>query len=229
VPTLTAEELLAGSALTHRVTLPAHLVSGGTVEAAPAEVMVRPLVLADIARLNRAAADDGDLASALMVQQALVEPRLTLEQVHRLPAGLVADHIKSLVTKADTQGKGPIDQTLLLRSLADRLRGSNGFGSFASDTLMKLGLLGTIVGFIIMLAPIAGLDAADKVAMKSSMGMMSDGMAVAMYTTLAGLVGSILVRIQYYMLDGATQRVFSDAVTLTETRVTPVLERHHNG
>jgi len=147
----------------------------------------------------------------------------------KLPAGLVADHIRSLVTKAKAQGAGRIDQTLLLRSLADRLRGSNGFGAFASDTLMKLGLLGTIIGFIIMLAPIATLDAADKAAMKSSMGLMSDGMAVAMYTTLAGLVGSILVRIQYYMLDAATQRVFSDAVTLTETRVTPALERHHHG
>jgi hypothetical protein len=31
------------------------------------------------------------------------------------------------------------------------------------------------------------------------------------------------------MLDAATQRVFSDAVMLTETRVTPVLERHHDG
>jgi hypothetical protein len=146
-----------------------------------------------------------------------------------LPAGLVTDHIRNLVTKAATQEAGPIDQTLLLRSLADRLRGSNGFGAFVSDTLMKLGLLGTIIGFIIMLAPIAGLDATDKVAMKSSMGLMSDGMAVAMYTTLAGLVGSILVRIQYYMLDAATQRVFSDAVMLTETRVTPVLERRHDG
>jgi hypothetical protein len=147
----------------------------------------------------------------------------------RLPAGLVTDHIRSLVTKARAQAAGRIDQTLLLRSLADRLRGSNGFGAFASDTLMKLGLLGTIIGFIIMLAPIATLDAADKAAMKSSMGLMSDGMAVAMYTTLAGLVGSILVRIQYYMLDAATQRVFSDAVTLTETRVTPALERQHHG
>ena len=146
-----------------------------------------------------------------------------------LPRGLVADHIKSLIEKAKAQAKGRIDQTLLLRSLADRLRGSNGFGAFASDTLMKLGLLGTIIGFIIMLAPIATLDAADKVAMKSSMGMMSDGMAVAMYTTLAGLVGSILVKIQYYMLDAATQRVFSDAVTLTETHVTPVLERRNDG
>ena len=146
-----------------------------------------------------------------------------------LPDGLVGDHIRSLVIKARAQGRGRIDQALLLRSLADRLRGSNAFGSFVSDTLMKLGLLGTIIGFIIMLAPIAGLDAADKVAMKSSMGLMSDGMAVAMYTTLAGLVGSILVRIQYYMLDAATQRVFSDAVMLTETRVTPALERRHDG
>ena len=156
-------------------------------------------------------------------------PKALDQDARALPPGLVTDHIRSLATKAATQGSGRLDQTLLLRTLADRLRGSNGFGAFVSDTLMKLGLLGTIIGFIIMLAPIAGLDAADKVAMKSSMGLMSDGMAVAMYTTLAGLVGSILVRIQYYMLDAATQRVFSDAVTLTETRVTPVLERHHDG
>ena len=78
-----------------------------------------------------------------------------------LPKGLITDHIQSLIEKAKAQAKGRIDQTLLLRSLADRLRGSNGFGAFASDTLMKLGLLGTIIGFIIMLAPIATLDAAD--------------------------------------------------------------------
>jgi hypothetical protein len=151
-----------------------------------------------------------------------------------LPDGLVTDHIRNIVTKAagqavagQTGGSGGtrLDQTLLLRALADRLRGSNGFGAFVSDTLMKLGLLGTIIGFIIMLAPIATLDAADRLSMKSSMGLMSDGMAVAMYTTLAGLVGSILVRIQYYLLDAATQNVFSDAVVLTETHVTPVLNR----
>jgi hypothetical protein len=145
-----------------------------------------------------------------------------------LPDGLIADHVRDLTLKARTQGRGRLDQTLLLRSLADRLRGSNGFGAFASDTVMKLGLLGTVIGFIIMLAPIAGLDASDKTMMKSSMGLMSDGMAVAMYTTLAGLVGSILLKIQYYMLDNATAKVFSRAVTLTETRVVPALERAHD-
>jgi MotA/TolQ/ExbB proton channel family len=143
-----------------------------------------------------------------------------------LTTGLVADHIRDLVRKAQTQGAGRLDQTLLLRSLADRLRGSNGFGGFASDTLIKLGLLGTIIGFIIMLAPISGLDASDRSLMKSSIGLMGDGMAVAMYTTLAGLVGSILLKVQYYMLDAATARVFSQAVRLTETHVVPALERY---
>jgi hypothetical protein len=146
-----------------------------------------------------------------------------------LPPGCLTEHIRKLIDKSRHQGGGKIDQTLLLRTLADRLRGSNGLGAFISDTLMKLGLLGTIIGFIIMLAPIAGLDASNKEMMRTSMGVMSDGMAVAMYTTLAGLVGSILLKTQYYMLDAATNQVFSRAVTLTETRVVPALERQRAG
>jgi hypothetical protein len=179
---------------------------------------------------TRAIAREGEVARGCRAILATPDGTKALTaDAQGLPDGLVSDHIHSLVQKAEAQGAGRIDQTLLLRTLADRLRGSNGFGAFVSDTLMKLGLLGTIIGFIIMLAPIATLDAADKVAMKSSMGLMSDGMAVAMYTTLAGLIGSILVRIQYYMLDSATQRVFSDAVMLTETHVAPALERRHDG
>jgi hypothetical protein len=168
-----------------------------------------------------------DAALILAKPDAVLSVAATSSERGALTPGLVADHIRNLVVKAETQGSGRVDQTLLLRSLADRLRGSNGFGAFASDTLMKLGLLGTIIGFIVMLAPIAGLDATDRAMMKSSMGLMSDGMAIAMYTTLAGLVGSILLKIQYYMLDAATARVFSQTVTLTETRVVPALERLH--
>ncbi len=144
----------------------------------------------------------------------------------KLPPGLITTHIRNLILKADL-GNGHLDQTLLLRGLADALRGPNQLGSFASDSLMKLGLLGTIIGFILMLAPIAGLDAADHASMKTSMGLMSDGMAVAMYTTLSGLIGSILVQTQYYMLDEATQRLFALATDLTEVFVVSRLERQH--
>ena len=53
-------------------------------------------------------------------------------------------------------------------------------------------------------------------------------MAVAMYTTLAGLVGSILLKIQYSTPTAPTAKAFSRAVTLTETRVVPALERAHD-
>src|SRR6266508_1029649 len=143
----------------------------------------------------------------------------------RLPPGQVTGHIRNLILKAGLQGSHRLDQTLLLRGLADALRGPNQLGAFASDALMKLGLLGTIIGFILMLAPIAGLDAADRASVKSSMGLMSDGMAVAMYTTLTGLIGSVLVQAQYYMLDEATAKLFGFATDLTEVFVVSVLER----
>lgn len=146
-----------------------------------------------------------------------------------LPPGLVTAHVRSLARKANLQRGLRVDQTLLLRALAMQLRGSNNFGSFASDTLMKLGLLGTIVGFIMMLAPIAGLDTDNRTALRSSMTLMSDGMAVAMYTTLAGLVGSILIKIQYYMLEEATARLFNFAIQFTEVYVVSVLDRQTDG
>jgi hypothetical protein len=170
------------------------------------------------------------MVSAGMHKLTVRGPDVLTEDGSKLPRGEVTDHIRNLILKAELQGdEHRLDQTLLLRGLADDLRGPNQLGAYAGDALMKLGLLGTVIGFIMMLAPIAGLDAADHASVRTSMGLMSDGMAVAMYTTLAGLVGSILVKIQYYMLDAATQRVFSDAVTLTETHVTPVLERRNDG
>jgi MotA/TolQ/ExbB proton channel family len=147
----------------------------------------------------------------------------------RLPRGHVTTHIRNLVLKAGLQGHAHLDQTLLLRGLADALRRPHQLGVFAGDALMKLGLLGTIVGFILMLAPIAGLDAADRASVKGSMGLMSDGMAVAMYTTLTGLIGSILVQTQYYMLDSATAKLFALATDLTEVFVVSVLERGPDG
>ena len=80
---LTAEELLAGSAVTHQVTLPAKLVGelSGTVT-------IRPLTVRDVQRISHAARDDRELAAGLMIAQAVVEPVLTNDQAGRLPAGV---------------------------------------------------------------------------------------------------------------------------------------------
>jgi hypothetical protein len=84
---LSAEELLAGSALTHEVELPVDLLSTDAVQAG-AQVMLRPLTVRDLQRIGKAARDDDGLSASLMIQQALVEPALRLDQVAQLPAGL---------------------------------------------------------------------------------------------------------------------------------------------
>ena len=156
--------------------------------------------------------------------------RVVTDNGAALPAGRVTDYIHNLVVKAEKQGSGRrLDQTLLLRGLADKLRSPMQFGAFAGDALLKLGLLGTIVGFILMLLPIASLDNFDPTSMKSSMKVMSAGMAVAMYTTLAGLVGSILVKVQYYILDNASAHLFDVTTDLTEVFVVSALEREARG
>lgn len=95
---LTADDLLQGGRATREVEIPAAVLAAGDdgpVGASDAmgpevgTVVLRPLVLADIQRIQRAAGESRELTSVLMVQQALVEPTLTVEQVNRLHAGLV--------------------------------------------------------------------------------------------------------------------------------------------
>lgn len=90
--TLTTDELLLGGRATHTVSIPAEVLdpaSGGDPDAAPSTVVVRPLVLADVQRIHKAAGEQRALVSVLMVQQSLVEPAMSVEQVNQLHAGLV--------------------------------------------------------------------------------------------------------------------------------------------
>lgn len=85
---LTAEELLAGGALTHEVEVPADLLSFNGSGPTDCRVVLRPLTVRDLQRIGKAARDDDGLSAALMIQQALVEPALKPDQVSQLPAGL---------------------------------------------------------------------------------------------------------------------------------------------
>src|SRR6185369_15727967 len=68
----------------------------------------------------RAIAREGEVARRCRAILSAPESAVVLDHdAAALPAGLVTDHIRSLVTKAQTQRAGLIDQTLLLRALAD--------------------------------------------------------------------------------------------------------------
>jgi hypothetical protein len=86
--TLTAEELLAGGALTHEVEIPAELLGANGHAHAATQVVLRPLTVRDLQRIAKASISDEQLSAALMIQQAMVSPPLKAEQVSQLPAGL---------------------------------------------------------------------------------------------------------------------------------------------
>jgi hypothetical protein len=143
-----------------------------------------------------------------------------------LPKGCVSDYIQTLHTKARIGGtRIAIDQSLLLDAFEAELRIGHELGWFVADLLLSLGLLGTVIGFIFMLGPISALDDTNHSAIQAALAAMSGGMAVALYTTLAGLIGGMLLKVQGFLLDGAVQELVRRMTRLTEIYVLPAIER----
>jgi MotA/TolQ/ExbB proton channel family len=141
-----------------------------------------------------------------------------------LPEGCISRYIRDLHTKASLSKGRTIDQGLLLDTFEAELKHGHLFGWFIADLLLSLGLLGTVIGFILMLGPISGLDAGDQSALKGALAAMSGGMAVALYTTLTGLIGGMLLKIQGFLLDGAVDELIRRTTRLTEVHILPSIE-----
>jgi hypothetical protein len=89
---LDAQDLLAGSAITHDVRVPPEILRPGAEIAEDGEdgiVRMRPLNVAVLTLISRAAREDPSLVPLLMIKESLVEPVLTLDQIRRMHAGLV--------------------------------------------------------------------------------------------------------------------------------------------
>ena len=93
------------------------------------------------------------------------------------------------------------NQKINLELLEDELSNRHALGYLAVDILLKLGLTGTVIGFILMLLPIGEIRDFDPQVLQKLLATMSGGMAVALYTTLTGLITSMLLKFQYFVLD----------------------------
>jgi len=89
---LSSEELVAGGVLTYEIEVPPAVLRPGEGNgngAVAGTVRVRPLTVADLQTITRAARESDSLMATLMVQQAVVEPELTIAQVTSFHIGLV--------------------------------------------------------------------------------------------------------------------------------------------
>lgn len=83
---------------------------------------------------------------------------------------------------------------------AERVRGPVDLGWFFVDLAVRLGLLGTIIGFILIFASLSDLDISGGDDLKNLLIAMSGGMGTALLTTLTGLVGASVLSFQYLIL-----------------------------
>jgi len=145
-----------------------------------------------------------------------------------LPQCLMAEYIRDLcfrnskISESEDNGSSS-DLNDVYNS---RLKGPQEIGWFVSDMMLKLGLLGTIIGFIFMLGSVANIADFDVSNMQKILRHMSDGMGTALYTTLVGLVCSVLSAMQYHMIDRHADELIELTRHMTQVHVIPKINNN---
>lgn len=77
---------------------------------------------------------------------------------------------------------------------------------FSAEAMTALGMIGTVIGFLIMLGPaFAGIDIADSAKMMNVIADLGSGMSTALTTTLVGLICSLATKAQLVNLEHGTK------------------------
>ena len=99
---------------------------------------------------------------------------------------------------------------VLLEVLDTRIRSSYAFAFIVADLMLKLGILGTVIGFILMLGSLSNLNSVDITVMQTLLVEMSGGMKVALFTTLSGLLAGIALNLKFNLIDWAVDHLIND-------------------
>lgn len=81
---------------------------------------------------------------------------------------------------------------------------------FFSEICLSLGMIGTVVGFIQMLAGFSSLSPGDSSGIQSLIVGMSYGMSTALYTTLVGLIFGNILKLQAFDMENEIQKMKED-------------------
>ena len=79
-------------------------------------------------------------------------------------------------------------------------------GWFTSDLCLSIGMMGTVIGFIMMLSGFTNINTQDVSTIQNLIKNLGVGMSTALYTTLIGLGCSTLLKIQYFNLSQAIDK-----------------------
>ena len=142
--------------------------------------------------------------------------------------GVAADYFERLRRKGVNLGQEKVDQTLLASTLRARMFLPIQIVAYVANVLILLGLIGTVVGFVIAVSglgdSIAGGTNIERV--QGVLGQIVNGMGVALFTTLLGaILGGLWLQIHYQMLVRAVGGLIVDVVERADIEIIPEIYR----
>jgi MotA/TolQ/ExbB proton channel family len=141
-----------------------------------------------------------------------------LNQTRELPLGgssRVRKYLESI------QGQDAQSRAISASALRMKLMSRIGSIRHIGNSLVFLGLLGTVIGFIMALSGVDAQAAGDVDAIAPMVTTLIGGMSVALYTTLVGAVLNIWIMVNYRLLENGTVTLFTTIVDLGERHVRP--------
>lgn len=113
-----------------------------------------------------------------------------------------AEYLRALAQRGDGTLAGDL--------LFERSHAPHGTAWWVNGILLKLGLLGKVIGFSILALQIGQLQNFDPAQSQDLLRSLTTGLGVALLTTMVGLVGNILLGLQLTRLDRYADALAAD-------------------
>jgi hypothetical protein len=117
---------------------------------------------------------------------------------------------------SEVKGRSGDSRALAASSLKLKLTTRIGVVRFIANSLVLLGLIGTVVGFIMALAGVDPETSGDAASITPMVSTLIVGMSVALYTTLIGSVLNVWLMINFHILASGTVNLLTSLVDLGE-------------
>jgi MotA/TolQ/ExbB proton channel family len=134
-----------------------------------------------------------------------------VREPERYPGSLVGRYLQS-VRGRDGHARAISASSLRLK-LATRISSIR----HIANSLVILGLIGTVIGFIVSLSGVDPETAADVSAIAPMVTRLIAGMSIALYTTLVGAVLNVWLMLNYRLLEGGTVTLVTSVIALGES------------
>ena len=105
-----------------------------------------------------------------------------------------------------------LDGTTARELLAERCHGPQEMGWWVNGILIKLGLLGKVIGFSMLAFELGHMDSFDPTQTAQLLSSLTGGLGVALLTTMAGLAANMLLGLQLMRLDRFADGLIADVL-----------------